>query len=51
MQALFWTVKTVFILKPLITIGLTAGTVIYSGIVDTAAWKGQLIDFFWSGGI
>jgi len=51
MQALYWVVKTVFIFKPLISVGLTTGAVIYSGIVDSVAFKGELIDFFWSAGI
>jgi hypothetical protein len=51
MQALYWVIKTLFIFKPLITIGLTTGTLIYSGISDSTENKRELIDFFWSGGI
>ena len=40
MQALYWVVKTVFIFKPLISVGLTTGAVIFSGIVDSVAFKG-----------
>ncbi len=48
---MFWVPKNIIIIKPLITVGLTSGTIIFTGIVDTADEKSKIIEYFWSGGI